>query len=242
MARDGDSGATAGLLSAIRREAAARGFDLVGVVDPAAYDASAPAGHRLGELSADARAAVVVGNAGPALWRRFRCAHPGILDRRAGADPLDDFTRAEIAPLLQLLEARKFAVSAFYPFFGATDHALSFRELGIAAGFGVWSVLGLVLHPVYGPWIAVRAALLTGAPLHPTGRLDGFAPCRDCPAPCIAVCPGGAFPDRQWSAAPCLAAKARLDPCRTQCLSRIHCVYGASHRCEPEEMAYHSTW
>lgn len=232
---------TEGLLAAIRREAAARGFDLVGVVDAAAYDAAAPPGHRIGDVWAGACAAIVIGNAGPRFWNRFRGEHKGRLDRVEGEDPLDAFTVRETAPLRALLTEGGFTERTVYPFFGATDHALSFRELAIAAGFGVWSVLGLVLSPVYGPWLASRAAVLTDAPLVPTGRHESFDPCTACPAPCIDVCPGDAFPGRQWSARACLTAKSHLEPCRTRCLSRIHCVYGSDFRYASEEMAYHNT-
>ncbi len=231
-----------GLLAAIRCEAGSRGFDLVGVVDAAVYDAAAPAGHRIGDVWEEAHAAIVIGNAGPRFWNRFRGEHKGRLDRAKGEDPLDGFTVRETAPLSAILAERGFTERTVYPFFGATDHALSFRELAIAAGFGVWSVLGLVLSPVYGPWIASRAAILTSTPLAPTGRLESFDPCSACPAPCIDICPGDAFPGRQWSARACLSAKSRLEPCRQRCLSRIHCVYGSEYRYAPEEMAYHGTY
>lgn len=233
---------TEGLLAAIRREATVRGFDLVGVVDAADYDAAAPPGHRIGDVWAGACAAIVIGNAGPRFWDRFRGEQKGRLDRVEGEDPLDAFTVRETAPLRALITEGGFTERTVYPFFGATDHALSFRELGIAAGFGVRSVLGLVLSPVYGPWIASRAAVLTDAPLAPAGRQARFDPCTTCPAPCIDVCPGDAFPGRQWSPQACLTAKSRLEPCRTRCLSRIHCVYGSDYRYTPEETAYHDTY
>lgn len=230
------------LVTALRREAAGRGLDLLGVVDAAVFDRAAPAGHRLGEVWPAARTAVVLGNAGSLFWSRFRQARPGPLPREGEADPLDDFTRASVAPLRAMLRDRGHAERTVYPFFGAADHALSFRELATAAGFGAMSVLGLVLHPAFGPWIAARAAILTDAPLPPTRPLDAFDPCRDCPAPCVEVCPGEAFPGKQWSAEACLAAKQALEPCRASCLARLHCVYGEEYRYGPEEMAYHSTW
>ena len=235
------SSEVSGLLTTLRREAAGAGLDLVGVVDAAAYDGAAPAGHRLGDLWSGAGVAVVVGSAGPLFWRRFRSARPGALPRRGEGDPLDAFTIRSVAPLRAMLRARGFAERTVYPFFGA-DHALSFRALASAAGFGAMSVLGLVLHPAFGPWIASRAAILTDAPFEPTRPLDAFDPCRDCPAPCIAVCPGGAFPEGRWVAEPCLAAKRTLAACRSSCLSRIHCVYGDEYRYGPEEMAYYSTY
>ncbi|MDP3939451.1 MAG: hypothetical protein Q8R92_15130 [Deltaproteobacteria bacterium] len=235
------AGETAGLLTALRREAAGRGLDLVGVVDAAAYDRAAPSGHRIGEVWPGTGVAVVIGSAGPLYWSRFRVARPGTLPPKGQGDPLDDFTIESVAPLRAMLRAAGYAEQTLYPFFGA-DHALSFRALGSAAGFGAMSVLGLVIHPAFGPWIAARAAILTDAPLEVTRPLDSFDPCRDCPAPCIAVCPGGAFPEGRWAAEPCLAAKRAQEVCRSSCLSRIHCVYGEEYQYGPEEMAYYSTY
>lgn len=238
--RPSTSDATA-LLTALRREAASRALDLVGVVAAAAYDQAAPAGHRIADVWAGARVAVVVGNAGPRFWGAFRQAFPGPLPPGGEGDPLDAFTVKSVAPLRALLRDGGHAERTVYPFFGAADHALSFRSLASAAGFGAMSVLGLVLHPAFGPWIATRAAILTDAPLEPTRPLDGFDPCRDCPAPCIAVCPGDAFPGGSWSAEACLEAKRTQPACRASCLSRIHCVYGPEYGYGPEEMAYYST-
>ncbi len=229
------------LLAAVRAAAAPWGLNLVGAVDARAYDATAPAGHRLRDVFPDARSAVIVGNAGPAFWERFRerVSREPALARRS--HPLDAHTVEVVAPLRRLFRERGFAERTVFPFYGAEDHALSFQRLAMAAGFGVDSVLGLVLHPAFGPWIATRAAVLTDVLLIASGPIEGFDPCTRCPAPCVAVCPGGAFPERHWSASLCLKAKQTLEPCRETCLSRIHCVFGAGHRYPDDEMAYHST-
>jgi epoxyqueuosine reductase QueG len=229
------------LLAAVRTAGAPWGLDLVGAVDARAYDATAPVGHRLSDVFPGVRGAVIVGNAGPAFWERFRerISHAPALARRS--HPLDAHTVEVMEPLRALFRERGLAERTVFPFYGARDHALSFRRLAMAAGFGVDSVLDLVLHPQFGPWIATRAAVLTDVLLVASGPIEGFDPCTRCPAPCIAACPGGAFPERRWSALLCLEAKQTLTPCLNTCLSRTHCVIGAAHRYPDDAMAYHST-
>lgn len=215
------------------------GLNLFGVIDAAAYDADAPAGHRLRDVWPGVRSALVVGSAGPLFWERFRArvAREPALGQRA--DPLDAHTVDAVAPVVALFHEQGITTRAVFPFHGARDHALSFPQLALRAGFGVDSVLGLVLHPEYGPWLATRAALLTDAALPASVPLAGFDPCTNCPAPCVAACPGGAFPERRWSHAICLDAKRRLDPCRASCAARIHCVFGVAHRYPDDAIAYH---
>jgi epoxyqueuosine reductase QueG len=229
------------LLAAVRTVGAPWGLNLVGAVDARAYDATAPAGHRLSEVFPDVRGAVIVGNAGPAFWERFRerVSREPALARRS--HPLDAHTVEIMEPVRALFRERGLAERTVFPFHGARDHALSFRRVAMAAGFGVESVLDLVVHPEFGPWIATRAAVLTDALLIASGPIEGFDPCTRCPAPCIAACPGGAFPERRWSASLCLEAKQALPPCLRTCLSRIHCVFGAGYRYPDDAMAYHSS-
>jgi epoxyqueuosine reductase QueG len=226
----------------VRRAAGATGLNLLGVVDAAEYDAMAPAGHRLAEVWPATRSVVMIGNAGPAFWERFRARFGRDPLPERDAHPLDAYTVEAVEPLLSLMRQHGGAARAVFPFFGASDHALSFQRLAIAAGFGVESVLGLILHPDFGPWVALRAAILTDVALRPAGPLPGFDPCTRCPAPCVAVCPGGAFPERRWSLSLCFEAKRTLAPCRSSCLSRLHCVFGGRWRYSEEEMAYHCTY
>ena len=220
-------------------EAAAWGMNLAGVIDAEAYDSGAPAGHRLRDAWPAAGSALILGSAGPLFWERFlarRAREPALarLD-----DPLDAHTVDVVAPIVTLFREQGVAARAVFPFYGAQDHALSFRCLSFRAGFGADSVLGLILHPEYGPWNAARAAVLTAASLPPSMPLSAFRPCVGCPAPCVAACPGDAFPDGRWSDTICLEAKRQIEPCRTSCLARIHCVIGAAHRYPEDEMAYH---
>ena len=68
---------------------------------------------------------------------------------------------------------------------------LNFIELAKLAGLGGPSIIGVVLNPAYGPWIAFRAALIVDVDLDSPGDAVGFDPCPGCvPRSCIAACPG----------------------------------------------------
>ncbi len=138
------------------------GFDLVH-----AFDAHAAArepgwerlagGPRLGLLIANTRA----------IWPAFSAA------RRAESDPLDRYTERTLAdayPDAPIYFAHRAENGAFLPF----------TRLAVATGFAALAPSHLVIHPIYGPWIGLRAVIL----------LDGEPPVRAPIAkPCICAEP-----------------------------------------------------
>ncbi|MBI4615315.1 MAG: hypothetical protein HY720_16990 [Planctomycetes bacterium] len=114
--------------------------------------------------------------------------------------------------------------------------AISFPRLAEAAGLGAArTVLGILIHPVYGPWVSLRGALLVDEDLEPTPAAD-FDPCPACEKPCLAACPVSAFhPELPWDAGACAAHLAASEECHAGCLSRMACVVGPEHRYSPAE-------
>ena len=83
---------------------------------------------------------------------------------------------------------------------------LSFIELGKVAGIAGPSILGVTVHPLYGPWIAFRAALLLAEEIDSPGEALGFDPCPQCTArSCIPACPAGAISGTGFSDAQILS-------------------------------------
>jgi len=143
------------LVAELTRVLAPFGLNLIGTTTPAAYDALVPASHRLG---AEARGAIVViGNGGGAFWSVFR-DYAG-----AGPDtahPLDVFTAAILtAHAVPVAERLGLHPELRFPFEPAA-RPLSFVHLAEAAGLGRRGLLGVLLHPEFGPWMALRGALL----------------------------------------------------------------------------------
>lgn len=205
------------------------GLNLVGTTTIAAYDARVAPSRRLEPRAPDARGVLVVGNGGPDFWHAFREAGDV-----GGDDPLDRFTRASVDAALDGVAV----VGRRFPF---ERDAPDFQVLAELAGLGRRSLVGVLVHPEYGPWIALRAAvLLADAPAAPRPA-DGFDPCPGCvERPCIAACPAGAVGPDGWDVPGCVAHRLAAEAnCAPACTARLECVYGRAHRYPPDALAFH---
>lgn len=231
---DGVSGGVA--WRALEGALAAHGLNLVGTAAIAAYDATVPPEHALSRIAPEARTAVVIGNGGDAFWQAFRrhCGtHPG---HAALADPLDAFTRIAIEQAIPAGARGR----VLYPF-RFPDDPVSFMQLAECAGLGRRSLTGVLVHPIYGPWIALRAALLVSDVLTAPRPADGFDPCPSCvDRACIPACPVGAVTEHGWDIPRCARHRtAPADDCAARCHARFDCVLGRPHRYPADALAYH---
>jgi hypothetical protein len=197
---------------------------------------------RAGTIDPAVRAIIVIANGGSAFWQAFK-AHtmprPG-WDRRE--NPLDDFTRKTVAErIMPVLSAADVAGTPVYPF--VTDGpTLHFMELGKLAGLAGPSIVGVVVNPVYGPWIAFRAAILIDCVIDAPGMALGFDPCPSCIArSCVAACPARAVSaDAGWDIPTCLTHRVEHEAeCAPRCGARAACVLGPEHRYPEDELRYH---
>jgi len=168
---------------------AVAGFDIAH-----AFDAQAAAREPgLAILGGEQRLGILIGNT-RALWPRFVTAirEPALAAR---PDPLEHYTEQTVASAFP--GARVYYVHRRY------DAAyLPFRGLAVATGLGAIGDGGLVVHPLYGPWIALRAVVVidgepvSRAPIEQPCRCDGR--CRD--ALDAALAARGAEAWRAWVA------------------------------------------
>jgi hypothetical protein len=226
-----------GILARLRERLASSGLNLVGVAPAARYDAAVPARWALGPHAPGVRSVVVIGSGGGEFWRAFREAPPA-----GAADPLDAFTRATVtAAVAPLFAAVDGPIRLVFPF----DHrppVLSFVHLAECAGLGRQSLLGVLVHPEFGPWFALRAAVLLPVPLVAPRPADGFDPCPTCvERPCITACPAGAVGPAGWDVPRCAAHRlsGTGDACDGGCHARIACVLGRPHRYPADALAFH---
>lgn len=177
-------------------EVAAAGFDLAHDFDTRAIP-ELPAGR-----------GILIGNT-RALWPCFEAA------RRDEPDPLERYTERTIDaafPDRRVFYAHRKYENAFIPF----------QRIAVATGFGALAPSRLVVHPVYGPWFALRAIVI----------VDGAGPSRAAiaqPCTCAASCTGvldaaltNPFEWRAWLAV------------RDACAIR-------AHRYSDAQIAYHYT-
>jgi hypothetical protein len=202
----------------------AAGLDLRGALAPAEYDARVPPAWRTERLLPGARSLLVIGSGGRALWRALEAGGGA-----RGRDPLDAHTEAALAACVALLRGAGEDARAGFAHEQRDGAFADFVALGHAAGLGAPSRLGLLVHPVYGPWLSLRALLATTLAWPAAAPLAGFDPCRGCPAPCATSCHGNAVTTSGFSVARCAATRSREPRCRLRCDARHACVLGREH-------------
>lgn len=140
-----------------------------------AFDAHAIAVAGWERLAGGPRYGLLVGNT-RALWPLF------VAQRRDEPHPLDRYVERSIEHVArrvvddggaEVLYAHRTYDGAFLPF----------QHLAVATGLGALTDGRLVVHPIYGPWFALRAVILLAAP-DPPARAPIAKPCA-----CAAACP-----------------------------------------------------
>ena len=208
------------------------GINLVGATSVAAYDPRVPPPRRLAHHTGAPRGVIVLGNGGRAMWDAARA----VIEHGGSRDPLDDFTRAVVCTAI----ADVAGAHARFPFEDPAT-APDFQLLAELAGLGRRSLVGVLVHPEYGPWIALRAAVLVPDAVIAPRPVEGFDPCPTCiERPCIAACPVAAVGPAGWNVERCSTHRlAHEAHCAAGCGARIECVYGRAHRHPVEALAFH---
>jgi len=151
---------------------AAAGFDIAHPFDAAAA-AREPG---LAALDGDPRLGLLIGNT-RALWQPFTAAleDPALA---AEPDPLERYTERAIDLAFAPTEP---APRIYYGHRRYGGAFLPLQRLAAATGLGAIAPNHLVIHPVYGPWFALRAVVVTEG--DPPERRPIAQPCR-CDAAC----------------------------------------------------------
>jgi hypothetical protein len=179
----------------------------------------------------DPATCVLVGNAGPAMWRAFARA------RRSGPDALDGWVRDGLTAAAHDLDA-----TALFPFGGPPW--LPFQRWAQRAGPARPSPLGILIHPDFGLWHAYRGALAF-AEWHALPPADDRPPpCEACAGrPCLTACPAGAFVAATGYDVPActahLATPAGSDCNDLGCRARRACPIGRDFAYAPAQAAFH---
>ena len=178
----------------------------------------------------DSGTILLVGNAGPGMWRAFASA------RREGAHALDEWSAMVLDDI-----AKAAGAAALYPSDGPPYRP--FQRWAMKAE-PVWSSpLGILIHPDYGLWHGYRGALVFGGTL-PLPPRDGRAsPCETCAGrPCLTTCPVAAFGEGGYDVPACTAhlrAPAGGDCMAQGCRARRACPVGRDYIYEPAQAEFH---
>jgi hypothetical protein len=183
-------------------------------------------------LDESIQAVVLIGNAGPEMWRVFSKASEFALEK----DPLDIWSRRVISGI-----AGRLGADALYPFDGPPY--FPFQRWAMKAE-QVWSSpIGPLIHPEYGLWHAYRGVLLFRREIKFSSRPADASPCQSCAdKPCLTHCPVNAFKPGKYDVPACarhLKSPAGEGCKKGGCIARASCPIGRPYVYEADHAQFH---
>ncbi|MCP4329544.1 MAG: hypothetical protein GY791_14045 [Alphaproteobacteria bacterium] len=178
---------------------------------------------------------VLIGNAGPAMWRHFST------DRRDEPDPLNGWSRRTLDAIAQGLTPEFGPMRVLYPFDGPPYHP--FQAWAVRAGAAFPSPIGPLIHPVYGLWHAYRGAFLLAERPHTPSPNQALHPCESCAEkPCLTTCPVDAFTAGGYDVAACvghISGDSGAECRELGCRARRACPIGREFHYGGEQAGFH---
>jgi methylmalonic aciduria homocystinuria type C protein len=193
-------------------ELARAGFDLVHPFDVRACAAETGARLEGGALG------LFIGNT-RALWPIFSAARASDPDLAAAQHPLELYAERMIDRIAATLPGAR----VYYSHRTYDGAFLPLQRLAAAAGIGTLSPTHLVIHPIYGPWFALRAVIVCAGEPPPRSVPDQVCTCDE---RCLA-----AYRDALVTEGP--------GRWRAWLAVRDACPVGRDHRYSDEQIAYH---
>ena len=158
---------------------ASLGFELCVGFEVKAYNEAVPPDYALPTLGRQSPVGLLIGNH-RSLWEPFIRAYRGNESLRSSSDPLEQYTEESVREAL-----REVLVGSEVRFgHRTTPSPVALQQLAQVAGLAELTPAHLSVHPLYGPWIAFRAAVVFELDGHiETEELDGVCDetsIRDC--------------------------------------------------------------
>ena len=188
--------------------------------------------------------ALLFGNAGPAMWEHF-AASSEYCDGEP--DPMNRWTRRVVETAADAASGQD--ATALFPF-GAPVWPFqrwARRAMGVDA-----SPLGMLIHPEYGLWFALRCAIVVPGLSDEVEKViqlpeNMIHPCDACTGkPCLNSCPVDAFSDSGFEAQRCRSYLANERPStgcpdcmKHGCAARNACPVGVAWRYPREQVRFH---
>jgi ferredoxin len=183
------------LTKTVKEKALALGAHLVGIAPMARLEGAPPELHPR-RLLPEARSIISMGyriNRG-VQQLHLRGVSPMPFSRFAGLEPktrLDEMA-LDLANFLEDMDYISLPVPANqYYYLDKGVGEISHRHIAMAAGLGRLGRGGFLVTPQYGGAVQL-ISVLTTAQLQPDPMIEAD-PCKDCPQPCVSICPVGAI-------------------------------------------------
>jgi len=165
----------------IEAACAAAGFDLTWAFGIGSYNSAAPPDAQLEAFGSPNPLGILIGNTRK-LWPLFMQAVQSDDLLRASTNPLDAYvtTRLERGVAAATTHATRLVFSHV-----TEPRAFPIQRLAELVGFAAVSPSHLAIHPLHGPWFALRAVVVVDV-TGPEGALvEPQRPCHGCSAPCV---------------------------------------------------------
>jgi methylmalonic aciduria homocystinuria type C protein len=203
------------------------GLDLVAAARTDRYDRAVPESYHLPYVGRSDALVVVIGNT-RALWPVFLAWLADDRGRFDLDDPLDAYVEGRVHDIAATLGPATEVRFAHEP----PPRRIAMQRLAELSGLARIASNQLCVHPQYGPWISLRAAIMVDT----TGPPDPAQPPPDPCLGCTDVC--------REAFRTALEASRRRGPrtaWREWVAVRDACPVGRGHRFADEQLAYHAT-
>jgi len=159
------------------------GLDLVHVFDVGRYNSLAPPGGQLQDFGASSGLGILIGNTRK-LWAPFVTAVQKESALSSSKNPLDRYVAEKIADVVgQVTSLRHHVILSHV----TEPRPFPIQRLAELVGFAAVSPSHLAIHPLHGPWFALRAVVTFDVRGPNTPLEEPRRPCRNCSAPCLAA-------------------------------------------------------
>jgi methylmalonic aciduria homocystinuria type C protein len=217
------------LIEIVRARSEPFGLDLVQPFQVGWYNEEVDAAYRLPDFGRASALGLLIGNT-RALWPRFiealRAHPPRVMEDH----PLDRYAAESVAAALATLPVRWEARGSHE----APPRRVAMQRLAQVSGLAWLSPSHLSVHPIYGPWLALRAAVVLDIE-GPSLRPHAATACEACTQACMP-----AF-DRALAEVDDPASADLAKPWPLWLAVRDACPIGRAHRYDDDQIAYHYT-
>jgi methylmalonic aciduria homocystinuria type C protein len=213
------------VLAAVTTSCRSDGLDVATAFDVQWYREARPEGPELPSFERESALGLLIGNT-RRIWPRFLEALAAEPERLDVADPLDTWVESRVRAALDAIDLEHRVVWSHRT--GPDGSFIPFQAIAEAAGLAGVSPSRLAIHPEYGPWWALRAAIVFDRP-GPGGEApDVVRPCEgECDAHCM----------EPFERA--LDASDEPDAWRRWVEVREACPVGGAYRYSDEQVRYH---